>query len=363
MRTKLCVLSLVVLFAVPWGCGGDDGDGLENKPPANQGKPCEREKDCEDDDPCTYEFCVDQRCEISVIDNGEQPGAEQIPGDCLSINCKSGEIVTEPANDPPEDTGDGCGAPACNEGEIVEIPREPGEPCSMASGSGVCDATGMCVCVPTGDGPRFVDPVNGVDDDQHGAGSGSCAYATLTYAIEQSPRRIRLAAGEYSAATGETLPFVLTGNQRLSCYDEAAEDVAVLLGDGAYNTTSATVVFEGGRNELEGCGVDGAGTAEHAVLVVGAPEDEGHWIGYGNIRNADAGVSIIDAGNQLTIMESDVHDNATAGLSFGAGKAGSIETNTFSANGTDIICADASPGVQGNGNGGPTCTGCQNCPF
>jgi len=362
LRTKLCALSLFVLFAVPWGCGGDD-DGAGLNKPVKQGKPCEQEKDCADDDPCTYEFCIDAHCEISTIDNGEQPGAEQVSGDCLSINCKSGKVTTEPANDPPEDEGADCTVPACNEGEVVQIARDIGESCAQNDGSGVCDADSMCVCSPVDDGPRYVNAALGVDDDQHGGGSGACAYATLTYAIAQAPRRIRLAAGEYSANTGETLPFVLTQNQRLSCYDEGADDVAVLSGEGAYNTTTATVVFEGAQNQLQDCGVDGGGTAEHAVLVVGAPENDGHEIFFSDIRNADVGVSITGAGSQLSIGESSVHDNATAGLAWDAGKNGFIEANSFSANGTDITCADGSPGIQGTDNGGPSCSGCQNCPF
>ena len=80
MRHVAClglVMGSVVLSF--WGCGGD---GSTTGSTGAEPIPCETERDCVDEtNPCRRGFCFDKVCEMQDIDNGEQPGADQIDGD------------------------------------------------------------------------------------------------------------------------------------------------------------------------------------------------------------------------------------------------------------------------------------------
>jgi hypothetical protein len=351
-------LSLGVGLALS-GCGADPlpagGSGV-------QGQPCEQEVDCETGNPCTHGFCFTGTCDVKPILDGAKPGAQQVAGDCLSINCAAGETVTEPDDDDaPEDDGADCMVPACEGGALTEIPAEAGESCA----SGVCDAGGVCSCAaPDPGAPQFVDPGQGTDDPMHGGAPGPCAYRTLTYALAQAQGSIRPAPGEYSVATGETLPFVLSGSQRLRCYDEESQTSATLSGSGTSTTGTATVVLSGVQNQLEGCIIAGGGADQCVVVTGDGSNGDGHELAFSDISGCDSGVVVSGAGNAVRLHDAAIHDNVTAGVSFSGGdKSGVIENNAFSANGTDITCTDPSPELSGGDNGGPSCTGCQNCPF
>lgn len=342
------------------GCGDDlgpvaGGSGL-------QGQPCEQESDCDDDNPCTVGFCFTGTCDIQPVASQQQPGAPQVDGDCLSINCKDGESVTEPDdNDPPEDDGADCMVPACSAGAVTQVPAEEGQFCP----AGVCDEAGVCSCTPpTPDSPQFVDPIEGTDDPMHGGAPGACAYRTLTYALSQATGSIRMQPVEYSEATGETLPFVLTGSQRLRCWNDNEQAAATLSGNGVQGTSTATVAMTGAQNVVADCILVGGG-ADHCIVVTGdASAGDGHEIGYVSTSGCDNGVMVTGVGNGVYIHENTIAGNTTAGLAFSGGdKIGFIQNNTFSGNGTDITCSNPSPELGGDSNGSPTCTGCQNCPF
>ena len=62
----------------------------------------------------------------------------------------------------------------------------------------------------------WVDPQLGTDDLEHGGAAGDSAYRTITYALRHASATIHLDDGEYSSASGEQFPLVLTGAQALS---------------------------------------------------------------------------------------------------------------------------------------------------
>jgi hypothetical protein len=209
--------------------------------------------------------------------------------------------------------------------------------------------------------PTFVDPELGTDSPTNGGASGACAYRTLTYALTQAPNDIRLKVGTYGTATGETPPFVLSGIQRLYCYDQSAQQSATLVGGGTAEGIEAAVILTGSQNRVEGCIIDATGLANGiGVVTNGNP----HQLRFNDVSGAQIGIAVVPEADDVEVRECNVHDNAVAGVDFqGTDREGQIDTNTFANNGVDIRCADASPDVMGSGNAGASCQVCQNCPF
>jgi Protein of unknown function (DUF1565) len=245
----------------------------------------------------------------------------------------------------PPDAG-GPDAEAASEGG----PRDAGE--SVDAGS--CPlATSATV--------SYVDGAHGIDDGAHGAGPGTCAYKTITYAVAQGLSTISVASGKYSAATGETLPLVLTDRQEIACHG------ATIAGQGNYNSsTRATVVFEGTANGLTGCTIVGDDQPGVCVLVDSDGTKSGHDIESVDLGHCgDAAVRI--QGTLVDIEDSDLHDS-DRGVSWSANSVGDMSNNTLSNNAfDDLACDDGDDGVGGSNNtdsvGDLTCSGCDNCPF
>src|SRR5262249_54065177 len=125
----------------------------------------------------------------------------------------------------------------------------------------------MTTCVPSSPSVKqYVDPALGMDSIDHGAGPGPCAYKTITYALQHATGPIALAKATYSAASGETLPFILNGTQSLLCDGAGNGDRATLSGEGvcAEFTSDLCTVFFNGNNGLSDC------------IVIGGQQAAGH---------------------------------------------------------------------------------------
>jgi hypothetical protein len=237
---------------------------------------------------------------------------------------------------------------------------------------------------PAANDLHYVDPINGMDLPNHGgvtgsASFGACAYKTLTYALSQTTQaQIALASGEYDAASGETFPIVLTGNQSILCQYPTPQNVTI-KGKGTYAKIgiAVTIAFEGVTNQIYGCTIDGGGGIGYCVDV----NSQGNATGSGNhglygatVQNCGGNaVNVETTGGGLTVS-STIITNSLDGIGFATStdqSPASIINNSFSGNSAhDFQCQGTSsdPSVTGSGNtepGGlaPTCIGCKNCPF
>jgi hypothetical protein len=210
-------------------------------------------------------------------------------------------------------------------------------------------------------GDVYVDGAHGVDDDSHGGSPGACAYKTITFALTRAVRNIAVAAGTYSEAGGETLPLILTGRQGLVCTN------AIISGQARYESSRATVVFDGTANGLSGCTVVGTDLPGACVFVESDGTKSGHVIESADVSHcADYGVRI--GGTLVEIDDSSFHDSDTA-ISWSGSSMGDVSNNTFANNAFDDIECDDTPSddISGSNNvdgtGDATCTGCSGCPF
>jgi len=356
---------MAAALSLPLGCGDDDagtgGAGGDDR------IPCERTADCEDNNSCTFDNCIlpEGFCTFRPVD-GPDPDAEQTDGDCMEIICDDGESVTaNDDDDPPDDpNNDDCIEPICVEGAAVDGNLDAGDNCDFNGDRGVCDGAGVCSCqAPNVLADHFVDPVNGTDDPAFGGAPGACAYRTITYALTQAEGTIELAFGTYDA-TLETFPIVLQGERKLECDRDDMDNRGTITGSGAYmGGTSATIVVAGASNDVDNCELDGNG-GDTVVLVttLGQGNDQ-HEIDDCDLHNATDGVVV-----EAMADEADVRNSILRGFT---GRAIAvdrldanidIDNNDFQSNAVDIVCADASQNVEGEGNQGVgTCQVCQEC--
>ncbi len=365
MRRSLWLSAVLVFLTTPFACGDDDATTGAG---GNTGTPCAREADCDDDDVCTFDFCIDRTCRHEAVPNGAAPGDAQTDGDCLEVVCRDGQARMENDDDPPSDDNDqDCTIPVCVDGSATTGPAEVASFCRVNDNMfGVCDDAGVCSCAPpTTDTRVFVDADNGVDAPENGAGRGACAYATLDYALSRATGEIVLTDDAYDSENA-TFPITLTANQYLRCDRSDDQVVTTITGSGAVGATTATVVYGGMANGIQWCIIDGEDTADSCVTITseGAGEFD-HWMWQSRVRNCGTtGVEVTDTGNNVFVEESTIEGSGTQGMLWsGEGKQGYLRGNTFSDNGTDIVCTDASPGLDGDSNGGPSCSVCDNCPF
>ena len=355
-KSPILFLSLMATaISFGWGCG-DDGGGSGGS--GGQGEPCERDDDCETTE-CSFGFCISGFCQTQLASDGPAEGQEQVDGDCMSINCKAGELIDEFAgNDTAEDpNGADCMIPDCQDdggvGMNIMVEDEVGENCDAGNGNGVCDAMGVCSCaILPGDGVTFVDPDNGQDIPTNGGAPGACAFATIEYALTQAPGEIRVPAVDFNIAGTLTL----TGAQYLNCrFDDQNNTRTRHIGSG----TAPVVAFNGMANGMEDCEIDAQGAASAVVIssvAMGVP----HTIDDAIIGNAIDGVTI-DGGN-VDIDDNVIQNNTGVGLSFTPLDAlGNFDRNNFVNNGTDVSCADESLSVTGEDNNVGSCVACGNC--
>jgi parallel beta-helix repeat protein len=295
---------------------------------------------CDDGNPCTKDSCPTESCLHLWVDELPPGISDPDPSDCL--------------------------VPACVDGELGEEPA-PSGPCTLPSGApGVCGVDGFCGCVAQAAvDPRWVDAVDGVDDDLHGGAPGACAYKTLSYAVSQGDLEIHVAPGSYDAAGGEAFPILLFDFQRILC--EAVEGNRPLItGGGTYTTYTATIVASGAGNVIDGCDIVGVGEPTYCIDSTGATL-AGILFQGNDISGCLNGIRLATGGAE--IEGNTIHDNGLTGVHVQEGDDSAITSNVFSGNPTDIHCNPGMgwPTLVGAGNqavDGPlVCAACDGCPF
>jgi len=358
---------MAIALSLPLGCG-DDETAATSGAGGDDRIPCERTTDCDDGNSCTFDNCIlpEGYCTFRPV-SGADPEAEQTDGDCKEIVCNGTESVeVDDDDDPPNDPdGEDCIEPICVEGAAQEGNLDAGDRCDIGENRGVCDGVGVCSCqAPTVNDRHFVDPVNGTDDPAFGGAPGGCAYRTLTYALTQAEGVVELAFGTYDS-TNETFPIVLQGNRKIDCDRDDMNNRGSITGSGDHMGTSAVIVIAGASNDIDDCELDGGGAADVVVLVttLGQGGDQ-HEIDDCDLHGATDGVVV-----QAMADETDVRNSTLRGFTGRAIAVDRLDANVdindnqFQNNAVDIVCADASQNVDGDGNMGvSTCQVCQECP-
>jgi hypothetical protein len=255
------------------------------------------------------------------------------------------------------------------EGKCLPSPKNSGG--RSCTATQYCDGSNStcqnCPAVPAANALHFVDATYGTDDTAHGSGYGRCGYKTATFGLKQATGQLALATGTYSAASGETMPLVLTGGQQITC-TYLQPTPATIRGKGLYNRININVVmaYEGSNNAIYGCILDGGGGLGYCLDVNASGNN---YVSSADISNC--GGSAVNVESNMTglqVSTSKLHDSLT-GIFWIGTNSGSLVNNAFSNNSNaDIQCQNADTGVTGNGNTGmtngkPKCVTCGNCPF
>ncbi|MBN2496997.1 MAG: DUF2341 domain-containing protein [Deltaproteobacteria bacterium] len=163
-------------------------------------QPCTQPSDCDDDNPCTLDDCVDEQCVNDPVTNetscddglyctqndmcqsgicrGDPVDCSPLDDDCHQGVCEEAQLgcVAQPTPDEPCDDGDYCTAPdACD--EAGECKGGAGTPCTTPCLT-ICNSqTGTCEPDPQGS-PCDDGAACSIDDQCDG--TGLCAAGTLS---------------------------------------------------------------------------------------------------------------------------------------------------------------------------------------
>lgn len=149
----------------------------------------------------------------------------------------------------------------------------------------------------------WVDPALGTDDLQHGGGPGALAYRTITFALAHATGTIQLDAGDYTAASGETFPLVLGGDQALTGDPQRGAHIA---GNGALAgaTTYAAIVLAGRANRVDGVDVTTtAANLDRFPVCVAITTSGAHVVGGSDLHDCPI---VIDLGGHGGVTVRDV---------------------------------------------------------
>jgi hypothetical protein len=148
--SEIFLLGVVTFSLLIAGCnailGLDEGQLAKNTGGAGGATQCAVDTDCNDDQPCTGDVCVNGSCINANLT--DVPAAMNEVGDCMKNVCSDG-VVTEfiDNDDEPQDTE--CGIFECLEGVLVPSNADTGMTCAIG---GVCDGEGTCVeCIGEAD--------------------------------------------------------------------------------------------------------------------------------------------------------------------------------------------------------------------
>jgi hypothetical protein len=266
--------------------------------------------------------------------------------------------------------------------------------CSVAGSQGICEtdlvntsgggcpagtycngtATACVACpavVATGTA-HYVDPVNGKDDPANGAGMGVCAYKTITYALTQTTSEVNIVAGVYSAASGETFPLTLTGEQSINGLSPSA------IVEGA-SSNGLTIDFEGLETATAGFAVVNTATSGDSVCFNGGTNTA---VFASNMDISGCTIGFYIQGPAFQLTGSTLHNLGNSAIPYVYGIIfdpfagdttsvnGQLQNNTITvgtpAEEDDVACTAANTltGFGNRDNGGAfSCAGCTNCPF
>jgi hypothetical protein len=274
----------------------------------------------------------------------------------------SADAALEAGADAAVDGGDDATTP-----QDATVPDDGGDDASPGDDGGSADAgadadAGVPACAaPSASVGWFVDQARGTDDPQHGGAAGACAFKTITYALTVATGPVFVAAGTYSSASGETLPFVLGGHQGLFCKN------ATLRGEATHGSTRANLVLQGTANAVNGCTIVGNAKSGACIIVASDGSGGGHDLESLDVSSCgDAAVRV--QGTQVTIANSSFYDSARGVVWEATDPTGDLDGNWFDNNtDVDIACTGADTSVTGTGNqdgaGVMSCAGCSMCPF
>ncbi|MBW2453630.1 MAG: hypothetical protein JRI68_03930 [Deltaproteobacteria bacterium] len=145
----LPILALGIAFA---GChlalGIEDAETLAggggNGGTAGTTSGCTGDAQCDDDDYCTADTCVEGSCDNAPVPDGDAPAEEQTTADCQVVRCIGG-VRQNLADDTDLPTdGQECTADLCSEGTPSNPPLPAETACSQDGGI-LCDDDGDCV--------------------------------------------------------------------------------------------------------------------------------------------------------------------------------------------------------------------------
>jgi hypothetical protein len=161
--SRLLLASALVLV----GACGDDTAG------AGGGRPttCDTDADCNDDDPCTTETCVESKCAFEEAPDGDAIASDQTPGDCAKIVCEGGIGVKVDDDGDIDDDHEPCTLDICQNGVPTHEAQIDQITCQVGVGFGTC-ADGVCI-VPCSDfdGETVCDDLRPCTEDACLAGS------------------------------------------------------------------------------------------------------------------------------------------------------------------------------------------------
>lgn len=108
-------------------------------------EPCSSAEQCDDGDACTIDECTgDGVCAHAAADDGPAPGAQQIVGDCKTIQCAGGKTIEQADDGDVPDDAEECTTDLCQAGEAIHAPVNDGEACLAAMGEAGSCVGGAC---------------------------------------------------------------------------------------------------------------------------------------------------------------------------------------------------------------------------
>jgi hypothetical protein len=237
-----------------------------------------------------------------------------------------------------------CGATACANPCMSPTDCIPNYGCV----NGTCT---NCRPVNASD-PVYVDPANGTDDANHGAGPGTCAYRTIGYALLNASGTINLLnSGNYS---NEGYPLTINAGQVLQC-DPTSSGTRAQLG---------SIKMNGNGAQLLNCDVSTPSTGKINCITILAGATGTMTISNCNIHDCGANISSFGdgiAGNSSTSSDLILTGNTITNVLNcinGLG-AGTVKNNhcTCRSTGSGGDGLNACSGVvTGCGNSGTNCT-------
>jgi len=105
---------------------------------------CNAATQCDDDNPCTTDDCVDGDCQNTAVDDTDADAELQTDGDCQRVVCQGGVLETlEDGADIPVDDLE-CTDDLCD-GDSPSNPAKSGGTSCTQDGGKVCNDSGGCV--------------------------------------------------------------------------------------------------------------------------------------------------------------------------------------------------------------------------
>lgn len=123
--------------------------------------PCDEHADCDDDNLCTADLCVEEQCFHEPI-----AAPQDDPTDCIDVTC-AGDVETQTADDSedPPDPSPPCRTTVCSGGAPMNVDAEAGTSCGEppleCNGSGAC--IGCTTAADCGEDTECATPVCGED--------------------------------------------------------------------------------------------------------------------------------------------------------------------------------------------------------